>query len=95
MHAPKVFFSMIGAILLFAAATYYMSGSISDTIIKSIIAAVVLQVGYFMAIVYFVVKEAKSRKAALSTEQQARTHQPETNKIPKLSETNRTAMRNN
>ncbi|MBB4955107.1 exopolysaccharide production repressor protein [Agrobacterium vitis] len=95
MHAPKVFFCMIGAILIFAATTYYVSGSVSDTIIKSIIAAIILQVGYFMAIVYFVSKEAKARKAALGSEEQARTTQQDTGKMAARPEASQTAMRNN
>jgi exopolysaccharide production repressor protein len=94
MHAPKVFFCMIGALLLFAATTYYLSGSTSETIIKSVIAAIILQVGYFIAIVYFVAKESNARKAALGSQEQARAVQPEATKIPNLPEANQSVVRN-
>lgn len=63
MHAPKVFFSMIGALAVFAVATYFLSGSLSGTIIKTVLSAVLLQVGYFCAVAYLVFKETKRRKA--------------------------------
>lgn len=94
MHAPKVFFSMIGALLVFAATTYYLSGSLSDTIIKTVVAAVIVQVGYFAVIVYFVAREAKARKAALGKQEQARASQPEASKAPSLPEANHTVIRN-
>ncbi|THF47185.1 exopolysaccharide production repressor protein [Allorhizobium terrae] len=94
MHAPKVFFSMIGALLVFAATTYYLSGSLSDTIIKTIIAAIVVQVGYFAVIVYYVAKEAKARKAALGKQEQPRPSPQDANKAPGLPETNHTVIRN-
>jgi exopolysaccharide production repressor protein len=94
MHAPKVFFSMIGALLIFAATTYYLSGSLSDTIIKSIIAAIVLQVGYFVAIVYFVAKEAKARKAALGEQEKVRASPSEASQSPSIPEANHTVIRN-
>ncbi|HBF32382.1 exopolysaccharide production repressor protein [Rhizobium sp.] len=96
MRAPKVFFCMIAVLLVFAASTYYLSDSISETIIKSIIAAIVLQVGYFIGIVYFVAKEARARRAALGHQEPAHAREmpSETKKIVNLAKTNRSAMRN-
>jgi len=63
MHASKVFFSMIGALVVFAVATYFLSGSLTGTIIKTVLSAILLQVGYFCAVAYLVFKETKRRKA--------------------------------
>lgn len=94
MRAPKVFFCMIAVLLVFAASTYQLSGSISETIIKSIIAAIVLQVGYFIAIVYFVAREAKARKAARGPQEALRDMPTEKSKLVTLPKAGRSAMRN-
>jgi exopolysaccharide production repressor protein len=96
MHAPKVFFCMIAVLLVFALSTYHLTGSVSETIIKSIIAAIVLQVGYFIGIVYFVAKEAKARKAAFGPQEQAAAREApaESKTIVNLAKPNGSAMRN-
>jgi exopolysaccharide production repressor protein len=66
MYAPRVFVSMIGALAVFAVATYFLTGSLSTTIIETVICAILLQVGYFAGVLYLTWKAAKARKAALS-----------------------------
>ncbi|CAN7433925.1 MAG: exopolysaccharide production repressor protein [Rhizobium sp.] len=61
MYAPRVIFSMLGALAVFAVATYWLSGSLTGTAIKTAICAVLLQTGYFGGILYLVWKEARSR----------------------------------
>ncbi len=95
MHAPKVFFCMIAVLLVFATSTYHLTGSVSETIIKSIIAAVVLQIGYFAVIVYHVAKEAKARKAMLGAKDTVRDTPTEAKTIVNLAKTNSSAMHNN
>ncbi|NWJ24234.1 exopolysaccharide production repressor protein [Rhizobium sp. RM] len=59
MYAPRVFVSMIGALLVFAVATYFIHGSFYTAFIQTLIAAVVLQVGYFVGILVLVAREKK------------------------------------
>ncbi|MDQ0458382.1 exopolysaccharide production repressor protein [Rhizobium paknamense] len=63
MKAPKVFFSMIGALVIFALITYYLTGSIGSTALKTVLCAVLIQVGYFCAMLYLVYRESQARKA--------------------------------
>ncbi len=64
MYAPRVFVSMFGALLVFAVATYWLSDSLSGTLIKTAICAVLLQIGYFGGVIYLVWKEAKQRNGS-------------------------------
>ena len=57
MYAPRVFFSMIGALLAFAVATYFIHGSFYTAFIQTLICAVILQVGYFIGILVLVSRE--------------------------------------
>ncbi|MDS7595079.1 exopolysaccharide production repressor protein [Agrobacterium tumefaciens] len=59
MYAPRVFISMIGALLVFAIATYFIQGSFYTAFIQTLIAAVILQVGYFIAILFLVGREKR------------------------------------
>ncbi|MBB3398029.1 MULTISPECIES: exopolysaccharide production repressor protein [unclassified Rhizobium] len=61
MYAPRVIFSMLGALAVFAVATYWLSGSLAGTAIKTAICAVLLQAGYFGGVLYLVWKESRSR----------------------------------
>ncbi|KQV83809.1 exopolysaccharide production repressor protein [Rhizobium sp. Root1220] len=63
MYAPRVFVSMVGALAVFAIATYWLSGSLSGTAIKTAVCAVLLQTGYFGGVLYLVWKESRSRGA--------------------------------
>ncbi|MDK1492648.1 exopolysaccharide production repressor protein [Sinorhizobium sp. 7-81] len=62
MFAPRVFASMIGALVAFAIATYILNGSLISTAIQTLICAVLMQVGYFIAVVFLVWKEARARR---------------------------------
>ncbi|MDP9857838.1 exopolysaccharide production repressor protein [Agrobacterium tumefaciens] len=59
MYAPRVFFSMIGALLAFAVATYFIHGSFYTAFIQTLICAVILQVGYFIGILVLVAREKR------------------------------------
>lgn len=61
MFAPRVFVSMVGALAAFAAATYFLNGSLASTAIQTLICAVLMQVGYFVAVLFLVWKEARAR----------------------------------
>lgn len=61
MFAPRVFASMIGALTVFAIVTYLLNGSLTSTLIQTLICAVLMQVGYFLAVVFLVWKKARER----------------------------------
>jgi exopolysaccharide production repressor protein len=69
MYAPRVFLSMIGALAAFAVATYYLNGSLASTAIQTLICAVLIQVGYFIAFLFLVWKEGRERRRLSSQKQ--------------------------
>lgn len=62
MFAPRFFVSMIGALAAFAVATYFLTGSLASTAVQTLICAVLIQVGYFLAVIFLVRKEARGRQ---------------------------------
>jgi exopolysaccharide production repressor protein len=65
MYAPRVFASMVGALIAFGIATYFLTHSLSRTVIETVICAVLIQLGYFAGVLYLSWKEAKARRAQL------------------------------
>lgn len=57
MYAPRVFASMIIVLIVFAVAAYVMTGSILTALVETILCAVILQVGYFVGVLYLVRRE--------------------------------------
>ncbi|MDL2401891.1 exopolysaccharide production repressor protein [Rhizobium mayense] len=66
MYAPRFFVSMLGALAVFAIATYFLTQSLSTTLIETVICAVLLQIGYFLGVLYLVWKEQRARNALLN-----------------------------
>lgn len=66
MYAPRVFVSMIGTLAVFAVAAYVMSGSFWTALMETFLCALILQVGYFIGIVYLVRREKAEMEAARS-----------------------------
>lgn len=66
MYAPRVFISMLGTLVVFAVATYFLTNSFWTTLIETAICAVLLQIGYFIGVLYLVWKERKAREALLN-----------------------------
>jgi len=64
-YAPRFFLSMAIALVAFAIVTYLSTGSIVTTAIQTVICAVLIQVGYFLATLYLVWRTSKQRKSAL------------------------------
>ncbi len=62
-YAPRFFLSMAIALVVFATITYIGTGSIVTTAIRTLICAVLIQVGYFLATLYLIWRAAKARKA--------------------------------
>lgn len=69
-YAPRFFLSMLCALVAFAIVTYFVTGSIATTAIQTLICAVLIQVGYFLATLYLVWREAKARKSRINAGQQ-------------------------
>ncbi|MBP2233545.1 exopolysaccharide production repressor protein [Sinorhizobium kostiense] len=67
MFAPRFFVSMVGALAAFAVTTYYLTGSLSATVVQTLICAVLIQVGYFLTILLMVWKEARRRRKPFPT----------------------------
>ena len=68
MSAPRVFAGMFVTIIVFAIVTYCMTGSLVITVLESIAAAILLQLGYFLCIGYLVWKQAKRAAASGATD---------------------------
>ncbi|WP_246091902.1 exopolysaccharide production repressor protein [Aliirhizobium smilacinae] len=68
MYAPRVFVSMIGTLAVFAIAAYVMSGSFWMALGETILCAVILQIGYFIGIVYLVRREKAQMDSARSSD---------------------------
>lgn len=61
MYAPRVFASMLGALIVFAIATYALTGSIGTTLWQTVVSAVLLQVGYFVGVLILVSRSARRK----------------------------------
>lgn len=64
MFAPRVFISMIGALSVFAIVTFILTGSAWTTAWQTLVCAVLVQAGYFIAVLFLVAKEGKDRRSA-------------------------------
>ena len=68
MGAPRVFVGMFGTLFVFFIASYFINGSLTLTILDTIAAAVILQVGYFLLVLFMVWQAAETRTALLEGE---------------------------
>jgi len=66
MYAPRVFISMICALLVFAVATYFIHGSFLTSFIQTLLCLVIIQVGYFVGVLILVAKEKRQMRATLN-----------------------------
>lgn len=66
MYAPRVFISMMGALLVFAIATYLLNGSLYTTFIQTLMCLVIIQIGYFVGILILVAREKRQMRNTLS-----------------------------
>lgn len=62
MYAPRVFVSMICALLVFAVATYFIHGSFYTAFLQTLLCLVIIQVGYFIGVVVLVAKEKRQMR---------------------------------
>ncbi len=63
MYAPRVFVSMISVLVVFAIAAYLMTGSFVTALVETILCAIILQVGYFIGVLYLVRREKEGAKS--------------------------------
>jgi exopolysaccharide production repressor protein len=61
MSLPRFLFGMLGVLVVFAVATYAATQSIWTTFIQTLLCAVLIQLGYFAAVL-FMVWRSKDRK---------------------------------
>lgn len=78
MYAPRVFFSMIGALLAFAVATYFIHGSFYTAFIQTLICAVILQTGYFIALLVLVAREKRRMRETFALDRSTEIMTPDT-----------------
>jgi exopolysaccharide production repressor protein len=57
MYAPRVFVSILCVLVVFALASFFISGSVYTAFIRTLLCAVIIQVGYFVGIVSLVHRE--------------------------------------
>ena len=61
-YAPRFFLSMLFTLLAFAVVSYIATGSIVTALIQTVICAVLIQIGYFLVMLYLVWRTAKARQ---------------------------------
>lgn len=61
MYGPRVIVSMSVVLVVFAAATYFLSGSSFTTLWQTVLCAILLQVGYFIGVLLLVAREKAAR----------------------------------
>jgi exopolysaccharide production repressor protein len=54
MSLPLFLRGLVGVLVVFAIATYLFTGSVWTTLVNTIVCAILLQVGYFAAVLYLV-----------------------------------------
>ncbi|WP_308311249.1 exopolysaccharide production repressor protein [Shinella sp. CPCC 101442] len=62
-YGPRFFLSMFFALVAFAIITFVSTGSLATTAIQTFICAVLIQIGYFVALLFITWRTAKARKA--------------------------------
>ncbi|RCS25653.1 exopolysaccharide production repressor protein exox [Phyllobacterium salinisoli] len=77
MRFPKFLVGMLGVLIAFAVTTYMMSNSLWTAVIETLICAVIIQIGYFGAVLFLVMRErsrnAERRKSLVSDEASSQT----------------------
>ena len=64
-YGPRFFLSMCFALAAFAIVTYLSTGSLTKTLVQTVVCAVLIQIGYFFAVLLLAWRTAKARKAEL------------------------------
>ncbi|KQS83049.1 MULTISPECIES: exopolysaccharide production repressor protein [unclassified Rhizobium] len=64
MFAPRVFVSIIGVLVVFAAVTFFLTGSAWTTAWQTVACAVLIQIGYFIGVMILVARTNRDRRNA-------------------------------
>ncbi len=70
MHAPRVFVSMICALIVFGVATYFIHGSFTTALVQTLICLVIIQIGYFLGVLFLVSREKKRMRRTLALQRE-------------------------
>ncbi len=62
MSLPRFLFGMLGVLIVFAVATYVATQSIWATFIQTLLCAVLIQLGYFAAVLFMVWRSKDHRQ---------------------------------
>ncbi|MVA24393.1 exopolysaccharide production repressor protein [Agrobacterium vitis] len=71
MYSPRVFLGISIVLLGFAIYNYVSTGLLTSTIIRTVVAAVILQTGYFFLVVWLVMRRVRSRISDIRESQAA------------------------
>ena len=59
MALPRFVLGMLATLLVFAAATFFLTHSIWKTLLGTLVCALVIQVGYFLVVLFFILRAPK------------------------------------
>ncbi|BCH23906.1 hypothetical protein MesoLjLc_35700 [Mesorhizobium sp. L-8-10] len=59
MSLPRFLIGMFSVLVVFAISTYVATGSIGRTLVQTLICAVLLQLGYFLVVLFLVAREGR------------------------------------
>lgn len=62
MSLPRFILGMLSSLLVFAVATFFITHSIWTTLLGTLLCALVIQVGYFLVVLFLVFRDPKSGK---------------------------------
>lgn len=80
MSLPRFLAGMISVLFVFAVSTYVATGSIGTTLVQTLICAVLLQLGYFLVVLFLVARgERKPEEQASESSDSGRL--PETESL--------------
>ncbi|PSJ61620.1 exopolysaccharide production repressor protein [Pseudaminobacter soli (ex Li et al. 2025)] len=76
------FRGLIGVLVAFAITTYFVTHSLWTTFIQTVICAVLLQIGYFLAVLFLVWREGRKPKGATNEAEAAKAPGDEARRLP-------------
>jgi exopolysaccharide production repressor protein len=68
MSLPRFILGLLATLLVFAAGTYFLTGSVWQTIFGTLLCALVIQVGYFLIVLFLVLRTPKQGEGARQNE---------------------------
>ncbi|HWK65868.1 MAG TPA: exopolysaccharide production repressor protein [Rhizobiaceae bacterium] len=77
MSFPRFLVGMVSVLLVFAVTTYAMTGSLGSTLLQTVICAVLIQVGYFLAILFLVARSERETVSGTRKTYRGKTSRPD------------------